>query len=642
MAPGIVLSNYIWADTACRTEKFIFGSVIGLIFSCYISITISYFIGWNPSIIITTILTSTIIGTIIKKKFPNSGYIIGSRPWSKGEFLSCFICVCFVSVFLFIAFSRVGLETEMGYRYSWLFAHDFINKAINPVSLTHSVPPPHFFFSGEILRYYILSYSIAALAYQILGASYSIHSIVIAVSFFQALLFVFIIVQFFKSWFKPSVTYKLLVLSFGLYSFYGIFNIFKSQFVNFGAPSMLFDFSEVSHLFYRFFLVEPQTVMGLMVFLVVLSLAVRDEFGSNIFPIVVTGFLIGIEFGVEPILGMILVLTYGLTFLYRLLSKKIGFKRFSLIALGGAIPTLLIYSTYYLIGIYSATGGSQGLHITLINNYFLLSFPLIALISFGPSAYFGFMGLIALFKEKAQNNADIIIIMGCVIIFFMLAVSHESEVLFGYLKGEKILFIVLLVLSGFFFQWSETWKQSTKKIVLVMFLVVSIPASLTPFVDGYRATFSDKEGVSYVSYEDMKACNWIKQNLPKDAVIQSEPQYPGTKYAYSLIANFAERKMAVGEWKVAGIKHDKGNREVPERYHNIKKLLFKTQSPYQAYNTSIRYGINYIYIGPYERKLYSPSSLKKWDNKSELFKKVYDDGSVKIYSVRGDRHEVKS
>jgi len=633
-APGIILANLVWSDTASRTEKVIFGSVIGLAFSCYISVIISYFIGWNPPIIIASIIALTVIGLVLKRKFYSKGYIIGLSPMSKGEFLACSICVCFVCVFLYIALSRVGLETEMGYRYSWLFSHDFINKAVNAVCLTHGVPPPHFFFSGESLKYYIVSYSISAISYSILGVNYSIHNIVILVSFLHAILFVFVIAHFFKSWFKLAIVYRLLALSFGFYSFYGIFVILKGQLVDFGAPSIMLEFSGVSHLFYRFFLVEPQTVMGLMVFLVVLSLMVRTEFGSNITPILITGILIGIEFGIEPILGMMLVLTYGLTFLYRLSFSNIKFKRFASVVLGGAIPTIIVYSTYYLIGIYSVSGCDQGLNFALLNKFFLFNFPIIALISFGPSAFFGFMGLISLFREKAQNNADIVIIMGCLVIFFMITVSHENEKIFGYLKGEKILFIVFLVLSGFFFQWAETWKQKTKKIVLVTLSVVSIPALLTPIVDCYQASFSDKEGVSYVSYEDMDACDWIKRNLPKDAVIQSEPQYPGSKYAYSLIANFAERKMAVGEYKASGVKHCKGASAVPERYDSIKNKLFKTQNLEQSYRIALRYGINYIYIGPYERGIYPMLSIEKWENKNDLFRKVYDKNGVKIYNVR--------
>ena len=99
-APGIILANLVWTDTASRTEKVIFGSVIGLAFSCYISVIISYFIGWNPPIIIASIIALTVIGLVLKRKFSSKGYIIGLSPMSKGEFLACSICVCFVCVFL--------------------------------------------------------------------------------------------------------------------------------------------------------------------------------------------------------------------------------------------------------------------------------------------------------------------------------------------------------------------------------------------------------------------------------------------------------------------------------------------------------------------------------------------------------------
>jgi hypothetical protein len=630
--PGIILANLLWKSSVGKTEKLLFGSVIGLAFSCYISVTIAYFVGWEPAAIIGSILIFSGIGIAIKRKFPNPGRIYGSDPWTKSEFIACIASICFVSIFLYLAFSRVGLETDLGYRYSWLFGHDFINKAVNAVSLTHGVPSPHFFFAGETLRYYILSYSIAALAYSILGIEYSIHKIQIVISFFQAILFVFVITQFFKSWFRTRIICYLLVLCFLVYSFYGVFLLLRDQLVTFGAPSFLLKFSGVSHLFYRFFLVEPQTIMGLMVFLVVLSMMMRDEFSNTILPIFIVGFLIGIEFGIEAVLGMFLVITYGLVFLYRFLFRRMEFKRFTLVALCGAIPTILIYYSYYGIGIYSFSGEGLGLNFAL-NRHLLFAFPVMAIISCGPAALIGILALIPLFRRKIEGSVDAIVLMGILVILFMITVSHENEIVFGYLKGEKILFLVLLVLSGFFFQWLKNCRKKTKNVALLTLLIVSIFALLTPFMDSYRISFADEEGVTFVSYEDMEACNWIKRNLPKNAVVQSEPQYPGSKYAYSLIANFAERKMAIGERKASGVKHDRGNSDVPTRFYDIKKKLYKTLSIKEAHETCKEYGINYVYIGPFEKRIYPMDGIRKWESENELFKEVYNKLGVTIYSV---------
>lgn len=630
-APGIILANLVWKNAASKTEKIFFGTVIGLAFSCYISVTTAYFVGWNPAIIIATILMFIGISLVVKRKFPNTVGIHGSDAWTKGEFIACAASVCFVSIFLYIAFSRVGIATELGYRYSWLFGHDFINKAVNAVSLTHGVPPPHFFFAGETLRYYILSYSISALAYSILGIGYSVHEIVIVASFLQAILFIFVITQFLKTWFRTKVVCGLLALSFLLYSFYGVFFLLRDQLVAFGLPSFVLKFSGVSHLFYRFFLVEPQTVMGLMVFLVVISMMMRAEFGNSIIPVVIVGLLIGIEFGIESILGMFLVMTYGAIFLYRLAFRQIEFKKFLRVTLGGAIPTIIIYSTYLGISIFSTSGESIGLRFAL-NRALLFAFPGIAIISYGPAALFGILGFISLFKRKMEGQVDAFVIMGILIIFFMLTVSHENEAIFGYLKGEKILFIVLLVLSGFFFQWVTNLKKKTKRILVVIFLLVSAPALLSPFTDCYRISFGDEGGVTYVSYEDMKACDWIKQNLPKDAVVQSEPQYPGSKYYYSLIANFAERKMVVGEMKVAGTKHDAGNRDVGKRYREVKKM-FSIPDGNLASEIAHSLNIDYIYVGVYERQIYPEEGLRKFEITKDCFEVVYEKNRIKIFKV---------
>ena len=150
--PGVILSHLVWKDTASRTEKLLFGSVIGIAFSCYISIIAAFFLDWEPFAIIGSILMLAAIGLLAKTKFPNIGHIHGSASWTKGEFIACVAAVCIVSIFLYVTFSQVGHATDLGYRYSWLFGHDFINKAINAVSLTHSIPPPHFFFAPEMLK----------------------------------------------------------------------------------------------------------------------------------------------------------------------------------------------------------------------------------------------------------------------------------------------------------------------------------------------------------------------------------------------------------------------------------------------------------------------------------------------------------
>ena len=104
--PGIVLSHILWKNAAGRTEKLVFGSVIGLAASCYMSVIVGYFAGWKPWAIVGVLLLVTFIGFAIKKRYADrEGYFSGSDPWSRGEYIACVITACFVGIFLFVCFS---------------------------------------------------------------------------------------------------------------------------------------------------------------------------------------------------------------------------------------------------------------------------------------------------------------------------------------------------------------------------------------------------------------------------------------------------------------------------------------------------------------------------------------------------------
>ncbi|MDY6856524.1 MAG: hypothetical protein SWO11_17835 [Thermodesulfobacteriota bacterium] len=126
---GIILAHIAWKDTASRTEKLVFASVIGLAFICYISIIIAYFFAWKPLPIIGSILVFAGMEFSLKTKLPHTGRIAGSYSWTKVDFIASAIVLFLLTTFLFVTFSQIGLATKLGYRYSWLFGHYFINKA---------------------------------------------------------------------------------------------------------------------------------------------------------------------------------------------------------------------------------------------------------------------------------------------------------------------------------------------------------------------------------------------------------------------------------------------------------------------------------------------------------------------------------
>jgi hypothetical protein len=255
----------------------------------------------------------------------------------------------------------------------------------------------------------------------------------------------------------------------------------------------------------------------------------------------------------------------------------------------------------------------------------LLYFPL----AYGPTLFFGIAGLIKFYKQRAKRDLwpyHYMILLG-IGFFFAFFIKNPTEPHFGLLKATRIIPISLLMLAAYFLQGHLQAGRMRKGIAIL--LVLAFPSLITDNI-----VASDISNPStYVRVPDMEAAEWIKENLPKAAIIQSEPNYPGAengkfpKYAYSFIPIFAERRTAIGEWKASSQEHSKPD-EVSERFHSIKRM-YSTRSVKECVEILNRYGISYIYVGELERKLYR-DGIDKFENKMN-FDLAYSKNGVSVF-----------
>jgi uncharacterized membrane protein len=217
-------------------------------------------------------------------------------------------------------------------------------------------------------------------------------------------------------------------------------------------------------------------------------------------------------------------------------------------------------------------------------------------------------------------------------LFFIFVIKNPTEPHFGLLKATRIMPISLLALTAYFLQGHLQAGRMRKGIAIL--LVLAFPSLITDNI-----VASDISNPStYVRVSDMETAEWIKENLPKEAV-QAEPNYPGAengkypKYAYSFIPIFSERRTGIGEWKVSSVEHSKPH-EVRERFHLIKRL-FSAVDIHECILIIKKYGIEYIYVGKLEKTLY-PEGVKKFYQNGNLFKKIYSSKNVDII----DCHQV--
>ena len=610
---------------------FIWGGISGIAIASLITSVIVYVIGWNLLAIFgaVTVLPLFCFGFLWRRTDWNTSPVPDQGP----DLGILFAALLIVTFFFYFPFKNLGALVDGKYLYAWLFGHDFINRMVHVDSLSRGLPLESFFFAGETLSYYWLAYVYPALLHNIKGTALEIQQLLELTQLFYSLLAAAGLVVFLNGFIKEKrILIFLILLALVCYSYVGLSTMVvkgwgwlsgKEYLEVYGYKST--GFSGFSHSFYRFFLVEPQATLAIPVMLMIFSM-----YGTNrtLYGFGIMGLLLGFLFGVEATNGIMTMLWFICAGLYSFATNwqdrfSIGARHFCSI-----LCALLVYVALFSIEMYSFKTGKGALQ--LAPNWFALRmgalyFPL----AYGPGLFLGIAGLIKLYRQRERHDhwAHHYVILLAISLFFVFFIKNPTEPHFGLLKAARIIPICLLILTAYFLR-SHLRTAKIGKSILVL-LILAFPSIITD-----NMVASDISNPStYVRLSDMEAAKWMKKNLLKEAIIQAEPNYPGAengqfpKYAYSFIPVFAERRTAIGEWKVSSQEHSKPD-EVSERFHSIKKM-YSNNSVNECIEILKRYGIFYVYVGELERRLYRDGITKFEDNMN--FNLIYSKGNVSVF-----------
>lgn len=622
-------------------EGLIWGSISGITISSFLTSIIVYIIGWNLLTIFFCILILPILLLVLlfwnMSNIENKNLYFNNKQVYFGDVNTTkilFICLTIITFFFYLPYRNLGILIDDKYLYAWLFGHDFINRMVHVDSLSRGIPLNSFFFSGETLSYYWLAYVFPALMHNIRWIDLDIQQLLQLTQLFYSLLTTAALLTFIKKYVNDiKVFLIILTITLCCYSYIGLYNI-GVKFFSLLLGSNFFgnigykieNFSGFSHSLYRFFLVEPQGTLAIAIMLMIFYLY---EYNMNIRNHLIVGILIGLLFGVEATNGIMIMLWFGFVSIFALVVNWhnryiIGIRHFFSI-----ICASLVFLIFFSIKMYSFQTGSKALQ--LAPNWFAIkTLPIYLPLLYGPALILSFIALITIFRKKENYEHWVYryIALLAVGLFFVLFIQNPTEYHFGLLKATRLIPISLLMLTIYFFQLYSA-KNNIGSGIFVM-LALAFPSFIS---DNFIA--SDISNPStFVRADDLKAAIWIKKNLPKDAIIQAEPNYPGEdkgnwpKYAYSFIPIFAERRTAIGEWKVSSQEHGKLN-EVAERFHSIKKMLSISDLEYTI-NTLKKYDIQYVYLGKLEKDLY-PEAAIKFKKNTNYFKEVFSMNETSIF-----------
>lgn len=612
---------------------FVWGSISGIAIASLITSIIVYSTGWNLPLIFC--FTSVLPAIYLMIQFCRKRIV--SVQFSTDPHLVIVLLgsLIIVTLIFFFPYKHLGVLVGDNYLYAWLFGHDFINRLVHIESLSRGLPLEGMFFSGEKLSYYWLAYVFPALLHNMKSVALEVQQLLQLTQLYYSILTTSAIILIIKKYTQNKVIYfATVMLALCCYSYVWVINVginvltLLSKSYPFVVDDAIMKYSGFSHGFYRFFLVEPQAILAIGLMLMVFYFY---EACMPTYRCILIGALLGLLFGVEATNGIMLMLWFGSMGLYYFFIHKHARFHSAVKHIIGITCAMLVYAVLFSIEMYSFSTGKGALQLSL--NWFALKagaayFP----IAYGPPFILGMAGLIRIIKRREAYCHWVIpyVMLLGVGIFFVFFVQNPTEYHFGLLKATRIIPISLLMLTIYFFQNRVNPEKIGKGTILL--IALAFPTIITDNIIASDITNPS----TFVRAADMDAARWIKKNIPQDAVVQAEPNYPGIgdngiwpKYAYSFIPIFAQRKTAIGEWKVSSQEHGRPT-EVAERFHAIKRM-FSTRDFKECIELVNRYRINYIYVGELEKNEYG-NGTNKFNNRV-LFDKVYSTNNAKIYRV---------
>jgi hypothetical protein len=368
---------------------------------------------------------------------------------------------------------------------------------------------------------------------------------------------------------------------------------------------------------YRTLIFTPQHLFALMLFC--LSFFIMSEwYSSNIrlswTKIWSIGLMTGLIFGFSSFIGLIgyLWLT-GLACLALIVRKDIRFTVHTGLSL--AVTCLVLMS----LGILYRRPDSL---IFLPQSDVIKQFPQFLFYNYGPLILLFPLGLIRGLRTKRFLTFNLVpLLLACM--FLILYVQIQN---FPTDMGIKLGLVVSIVLIYFAAIGLSSQNNIFRRLFYSLAVLIMLPAATTLLMDVYNSSdVSNPLHSLFVEAEDIAAAEWIRDNLPKNIRIQTDPYQ---RYeAFSLIPVFAERRTVAGDRMHARIFLSD-----PEVFVDLEEAvddIYRETDPKLLAQRMRRLDIDYMLVGRTERKLY-PGTEKVFEN----FVTPYRKNRVSIHSAR--------
>ncbi len=541
-----------------------------------------------------------------------------------------------------LPFAHVAEPVPQGRAYRAYFTADMIwRMAVVAEVSKGDVPPRNPFLRGEPLHYYWLPHLLPAAEYRQVQRQISMEQVLLVNSVALGLAFVLFLFGFARQWVQSPAAAALGSLGALVFtSFEGLERlvVFWRTGVRLSAVADL-NIDAVTRWFYaslpidglqRLLWYQPHHSTGYALGLSALLVLVQARGGLTPRTLALCGSLLGVTLLFSTFAAIMLTMMVALT----AAAMLVGQRRWVTLATGGvagaiplALSVLVARSLHYL-------DSSESLVQLLVNPMAVRNVWISLGLSFGPMLILGAAGaLVAVRRRATQFLAIAVIIVVSFAFYFFVDVRDHQNVYVGWRAGH-FLFVAFAVLVGYGLQ--ELWRMGGRtRVATVASAVVLALLSLPTFaIDFYNTQDITNQNPAdnfswtlVLTHDEIAAFTWIRGATPADAVVQFEPHArEGRRWAD--VPAFAERRLSAGLpiSMVPLAKYEEASTKV--------LALYQEHDPDAAFSRAARLGIDYLIVGPPERKMF-PDFETTLRSRPSRFREAFRSGDVSIYMLEG-------
>lgn len=604
----------------------VYGAPLGIGVTGLVILVIVAKAGWHIPALLSgymgMILFLAVLGYLSKRK---DGALV------PGDFPVITVSVALLVAFylltvITVPFSNAGVLTDKGYAFTGLFGHDYILRALTAVALSHGIPPDNYYYAGmKMHNYYFLWYTLPAFVYNLGGRADDIRKIVSVVSILNIPFFFSILLlklaEMVTDGNRGVILKKgrlLLAVSVPLFfcSYHWVFFLLKwiANRVDMALLNAVADqMSYTSQSWTRILLFEPQFPLAVMMLILVMTIIRESPSCSRG---IVLGLLLSGLAMTDLVVFLIFAAAYAVYWIWGMSrSRNRGqvVQLLTLLIVGVGVALLM-----YNIGIFAAQEYSNKIVIKPSVNTMLV-FVLVPM-ELGFLFVWGMMGSKVLLKRPEG------VLLVSMMVVSLLAMAFVTEALEGNVFLRKGLYLLTLPL---FLAAGHYLYNAVMKRGMVVLLACALLAFPTVVTDMYALMdTNDETFTTYISREEMAAAQWLRQNTPYDAVVQSRIDYPG-HFDYSLTVCFGERRAALAHWKIARNRYP-NKVAIDGRVDKIRRI-FQSADDSERLWLLDELGIGYLFVGEKERSSFPGCEERIKRNPS--IQKVYANDDVRVYRV---------